>query len=245
MPTKKGKAVIELKDVWKIYKMGDVEVKALSGLDLTVNKGEFVSIMGPSGSGKSTSMNMVGCLDTPTRGKILLEGKDISEMEESDLAQIRGKKIGFIFQQFNLIPTLTALENVTLPMIFQNIDKEQREQKAKELLEMVDLGERMHHKPTELSGGQQQRVAIARSLCNDPEVILADEPTGNLDSKTGGTVMDFLKDLNKKGKTIVMVTHDEDVAMNAQRSEYLKDGKIIKTIHNKKNISKKTSKVKK
>jgi putative ABC transport system ATP-binding protein len=192
------KTVIELKDVWKIYKMGDVEVKALSGIDLTVEKGEFVSIMGPSGSGKSTSMNMIGCLDVPTKGKIFLEGKDISEMSESDLAQIRGKKIGFIFQQFNLISTLSALENVTLPMIFQNMSREERREKAKKLLEMVELGERMHHKPTELSGGQQQRVAIARSLCNDPEVILADEPTGNLDSKTGGTVMDFLKKLNRE-----------------------------------------------
>ncbi len=227
----KSDTVLELKDVWKIYKMGDVEVTALSGLTLLVKKGEFVSIMGPSGSGKSTAMNMIGCLDVPSKGHILLEGKDISTMSESSLAQIRGKKIGFIFQQFNLIPTLTAMENVMLPMIFQDVPREVRTEKARKLLEMVDLGQRLDHRPTELSGGQQQRVAIARALCNDPEVILADEPTGNLDSKTGSTVMDFLRKLNEKeGKTIIMVTHDEEVAKNADRIEYLKDGKVIKTL---------------
>lgn len=225
------KPIIELKDVWKIYKMGDVQVVALSGLNLVVRKGEFVSIMGPSGSGKSTAMNMIGCLDIPTRGVILLDGKDISKLEESELAQIRGRKIGFIFQQFNLIPTLTALENIMLPMIFQGVPKDERIEKARQLLRMVELEDRMDHKPNELSGGQQQRVAIARALSNDPEVILADEPTGNLDSKTGSTVMDFLKKLHdEKGKTIVLVTHDEDVAKNAERIEYLKDGKIIKTL---------------
>ncbi len=225
-----AKSVLELSNVWKIYKMGEVEVTALSGLNLKVLEGEFVSIMGPSGSGKSTAMNMIGCLDVPTTGHIFLEGKDISKLSESDLAQVRGKKIGFIFQQFNLISTLSALENVMLPMMFQDTPKEERIEKAIKLLEMVELGQRMHHKPSELSGGQQQRVAIARSLCNDPEVILADEPTGNLDSKTGHTVMDFLKKLNSEGKTIIMVTHDEGVAKNAQRIEYLKDGKIIKSI---------------
>jgi putative ABC transport system ATP-binding protein len=226
-----NKPIIELKDVWKIYQMGDVQVVALSGLNLAVKKGEFVSIMGPSGSGKSTAMNMVGCLDIPSKGSIFLDGKDISKLRESDLAQIRGRKIGFIFQQFNLIPTLTALENVMLPMIFQNIPKDERVEKAKKLLQLVDLGERMDHKPNELSGGQQQRVAIARSLSNSPEVILADEPTGNLDSKTGSTVMDFLRKLHEdEGKTIIMVTHDEDVAKNADRIEYLKDGKIVKTL---------------
>ena len=231
MSKKIDKPIIELNNVCKIYKMGDVEVKALCDMDLVVKKGEFLSIMGPSGSGKSTAMNMIGALDIPTRGKILLEGKDISQLAESDLAQIRGKKIGFIFQQFNLIPTLTAIENIMLPMIFQNIPRSQRFNRAKKLLEMVELGERIHHKPTELSGGQQQRVAIARSLANDPEVILADEPTGNLDSKTGHTVMDFLKKLHQdEGKTIIMVTHDENLAKKADRTEYLLDGTIVKKL---------------
>ncbi|MFH0869837.1 MAG: ABC transporter ATP-binding protein [archaeon] len=235
MAKKECDTILELKEVWKIYKMGDAEVSALSGLNLTVRKGEFLSIMGPSGSGKSTAMNMIGCLDVPSKGHIFLECKDISMMSESDLAQIRGKKIGFIFQQFNLISTLTALENVTLPMIFQETPRADRIIKAKRLLEMVGLGDRMYHKPNELSGGQQQRVAIARSLANDPEVILADEPTGNLDSKTGGTVMDFLRKLHEnEGKTIIMVTHDEDVAKNADRIEYLRDGKIVKTLKNEK-----------
>jgi len=233
MTKKECDTILELKDVWKIYKMGDVEVTALSGLNLTVRKGEFLSIMGPSGSGKSTAMNMIGCLDVPSKGHIFLECKDISMMTESDLAQVRGKKIGFIFQQFNLISTLTALENVTLPMIFQEIPRTDRIIKAKRLLELVELGDRMYHKPNELSGGQQQRVAIARSLANDPEVILADEPTGNLDSKTGGTVMDFLRKLHEQeGKTIIMVTHDEDIAKNADRIEYLRDGRILKTLKN-------------
>jgi putative ABC transport system ATP-binding protein len=228
---KKNEILLELNEVHKIYKMGENEVAALSGLSLIVKKGEFLSIMGPSGSGKSTAMNMIGCLDVPTKGHIYLEGKDISTMTESNLAQIRGKKIGFIFQQFNLISTLTSIENVMLPMIFQNISREERIEKATKLLELVDLKERMDHKPNELSGGQQQRVAIARSLANDPEIILADEPTGNLDSKTGSTVMDFLRKLHEKeGKTIIMVTHDEDVAKNADRIEYLKDVKLIKTI---------------
>ena len=225
--------VIKLENVWKIYKMGEVEVPALKGINLSVKKGEFLAVMGPSGSGKSTAMNMIGVLDIPTRGKIFLEGQDISKLAESDLAQIRGKKIGFIFQQFNLIPTISALENVALPMIFQNMPKEERFERATKLLEMVGLGERVRHKPNELSGGQQQRVAIARSLVNDPEVILADEPTGNLDSTSGRNVIDFLQDLHKKeNKTIVMVTHDQNVARHAQRTEYLHDGQIVrKTKH--------------
>ena len=221
--------IIRLNDVWKIYQMGEVKVNALRGMSLEIKRGEFVAIMGPSGSGKSTAVNMVGALDIPTKEKIYLENHDISKLSESDLAQIRGKKIGFIFQQFNLINTLSALENVTLPMIFQGIESEERTEKAKHILEMVGLGDRMSHKPTELSGGQQQRVAIARSLANDPEVVLADEPTGNLDSTTGETVMSFLENLNRKeGKTIIMVTHDVNVAHNADRIEFLSDGAIVK-----------------
>jgi len=220
--------IIELENVWKIYKMGLVNVNALQGINVKIKKGEFMAIQGPSGSGKSTSMNMIGCLDIPTKGKVFLDGNDISKLSESDLAQIRGKKIGFIFQQFNLIPTLTAIENVMLPMIFQGIEKEKRVARAKELLTMMDLGERLHHKPTELSGGQQQRVAIARSLANDPEVILADEPTGNLDSASGHNVIKFLEDLHHKGKTIIIVTHDEEVAKHTHRIVYIRDGQICK-----------------
>lgn len=220
--------IIMLDNVWKIYQMGEVKVEALRGLSLEIRKGEFVAIMGPSGSGKSTAVNMIGCLDVPTKGHIFLEQHDISKLSESDLAQIRGKKIGFIFQQFNLLNTLTALENVALPMLFQNTSREKRLETAKKLLEMVELGDRLNHKPNELSGGQQQRVAIARSLSNDPEVVLADEPTGNLDSKTGEIVIRFLEKLNKEGKTIIMVTHDANVARHAQRIEHLKDGRVVR-----------------
>ena len=225
--------LIKLENVWKTYKMGNVEVNALQGLNLDIKDGEFLAIMGPSGSGKSTVVNMIGCLDVPTKGKILLDAHDISKLSESELAQIRGRKIGFIFQQFNLIPTLTALENVMLPMIFQGIAESERIERAVKLLELVDLGDRIHHKPTELSGGQQQRVAIARALANNPEVIIADEPTGNLDSKTGTNVLEFLQKLHKKeNKTIVMVTHDANLSKTAERIEFLKDGRIIKSLSN-------------
>ncbi|MBI2650833.1 ABC transporter ATP-binding protein [Candidatus Woesearchaeota archaeon] len=225
--------MIQLENVWKIYKMGNVEVNALQGLNLDIKEGEFVAIMGPSGSGKSTAVNMIGCLDVPTKGKITLENHDISKLSESELAQIRGRKIGFIFQQFNLIPTLTALENVMLPMIFQGVGENERMEKATKLLELVGLGDRIYHKPSELSGGEQQRVAIARSLANDPEVVLADEPTGNLDSKTGANVLDFLEKLHRdERKTIVMVTHDQNLAKVAERIEFLKDGKIVKSLNN-------------
>ena len=220
--------IIRLDNVWKVYQMGEVKVEALRGLTLEIKKGEFVAIMGPSGSGKSTAVNMIGCLDVPTKGHIYLDQHDISKLSESDLAQIRGKKIGFIFQQFNLLNTLSALENVALPMLFQNTDREKRLETAKKLLEMVELGDRLNHKPNELSGGQQQRVAIARSLSNDPEVVLADEPTGNLDSKTGEIVIKFLEKLNKEGKTVIMVSHDANVARHAQRIEHLKDGRVVK-----------------
>lgn len=223
------KPILKLVDVWKIFKLGKVEVPAVRGMNLEVREGEFLSIMGPSGSGKSTVMNMVGCLDVPTRGKIYLEGDDISEMPESDLAQIRGKIIGFVFQQFNLIPTMTALENVMLPTVFQGLDEDARTRRAEKLLTKVGLGSRMHHKPNELSGGEQQRVAIARALTNNPDILLADEPTGNLDSKTGEEIMRFISKLHKEEhKTIVIITHDLHVAKHAKRIAYLRDGKIIK-----------------
>ena len=223
------KNIIELKNVAKYYYMGENIVKALDGVNIQIKKGEFVAIMGPSGSGKSTGMNLTGSLDLATKGEIFLDGINIEHLNESELAQIRGKKIGFIFQSFNLIPNLTALENVMLPMLFQGASKEEREEKAAQLLTMVDLGDRLDHYPNQLSGGQQQRVAIARSLANDPEIILADEPTGNLDSKTGEIVIKFLGELNKKGRTIIIVTHDPHLAMEHAKTIYwMKDGKIEK-----------------
>ncbi len=221
--------IINLKNIWKIYKMGEIEVPALKGVSLQITKGEFVAITGVSGSGKSTMMNLVGCLDLPTKGSIYLDSKDISKLSESDLAQIRGKKIGFIFQQFHLIPTLNTLGNVMLPLEFQDVPTDKAKEKATEILHLVGLGDRMEHLPSQLSGGQQQRVAIARSLANNPEVILADEPTGNLDSKTGTDVVTLLEDLwEKKGKTIIMVTHDMKLASYAKRIVQLRDGQIVK-----------------
>lgn len=216
--------IIELKDVWKIYKMDAVEVPALKGVNLDIKKGEFLVVLGPSGSGKSTLLNAVGCLDTPTRGTILLDGQDISKLDESHLAQIRGRKIGFVFQTFNLIPSLTALENVALPMTFQRVQREERTRKAREMLEKVGLGHRINFKPSQMSGGERQRVAIARALINNPEVILADEPTGNLDSKTGIEIMNILLKLNKEGKTIIMITHEAHLAKFAERICFLRDG---------------------
>jgi putative ABC transport system ATP-binding protein len=218
--------VIRLENVQKIYDLGKVKVEAVRGISLTIHKGEFVGIEGPSGSGKSTLLNMVGCLDVPTKGEIYLNDKKVSSLSESNLATIRGRRIGFIFQQFNLIPTLTALENVTLPMVFQGYGSVQRIKRGRELLRKVELEERMNHKPSELSGGQQQRVAIARALANNPSMILADEPTGNLDSKTGKHVMSLLNKLNDDGITIVMVTHDPISAKHAKRVFYLKDGQL-------------------
>lgn len=223
------KVVIKLDNVWKIYKMDNVEVPALKGLNLEVLEGEFLAILGKSGSGKSTALNSIGCLDLPTKGKVYLDGKDISMLDENELARIRGKKIGFIFQTFNLIPSLNALENVMLPMMFQNVNKQARLEKAKSLLEMVGLKERMNHTQSQLSGGERQRVAIARALVNDPEIILADEPTGNLDSKTGKEIINMLIDLNKKYKrTIIMITHDQSLAAYAERIVHLSDGMILK-----------------
>ncbi|MFA5992308.1 MAG: ABC transporter ATP-binding protein [Candidatus Pacearchaeota archaeon] len=223
--------IIKLKDVAKYYFMGENIVKALDGVNICIDKGDFVAIMGPSGSGKSTAMNLTGSLDLATRGDIFLGEQNIEHISESELAQIRGKRIGFIFQGFNLIPNLTALENVMLPMMFQGKTKEERQKRAEQLLKMVDLENRMDHYPNQLSGGQQQRVAVARSLANDPEVILADEPTGNLDTKAGEKVMDFLGDLNKKGKTIILVTHDPKLAEEHARKIYrIKDGQVEKVL---------------
>ncbi len=220
------KEIIKLKNVCRNYKLGNSIVRAVRNADLKINSGDFVAVVGPSGSGKSTLMNLIGALDLATNGEIFLDNKNIEHLTESNLAQIRGKKIGFIFQSFNLIPTLTALENVTLPMFFQNVSKKEREDRAKELLFELGLKERENHLPSELSGGERQRVAIARALANDPDVVLADEPTGNLDSKSGEKVLDILKDLNKKGKTIIIVTHDMHMAKKARRIVKIKDGKI-------------------
>ncbi len=229
------RAVIKLDHVSKIYKMGKVKVEALKEISLQVEEGEFLAITGKSGSGKSTMMNLVGCLDIPTKGKLYLDGKDITKLDESTLSQIRGRKIGFIFQQFNLIPTLTAEENVMLPGEFQNKDSEKLRIRARQLLHQVGMGERKHHRPTQLSGGQMQRVAIARALINDPEVILADEPTGALDTKTGEQVMEVLQNLHQKeGKSIVIVTHDPSLVKYAERVVELKDGMVINEYHHRK-----------
>ena len=220
-------SVIRLEDVWKIYEMGDVKVQALRGLTFRVSKGEFVCVKGPSGSGKSTAMNMIGALDYPTRGHVYLDNHDITELSESQLATVRGRKIGFVFQQFNLLANLSAIENVELPMMFQGVPSSRRHRRAKELLVRLGLGDRLEHRPSELSGGQQQRVSIARALSNNPEVILADEPTGNLDSTTGKVIINFLKELHKEGRTVIMITHDDSLARYADRVEKLKDGVIV------------------
>jgi putative ABC transport system ATP-binding protein len=223
------KTLIELKNVWKTYQVGNVPLDVLKGINLQINKGEFVAILGPSGSGKSTLMNQIGILDTPTKGAVYLESKDISLFEESELAQIRGRKIGFVFQQFNLIPTLTALENVMLPTIFQGVPEAERIKRATALLTQVGLGDRIDHKPTELSGGQQQRVAIARALVNDPEIILADEPTGNLDSTSGKQVMDMLTMFHHKDKkTIILITHDTHLVKFSSKTVVIKDGEVVR-----------------
>ena len=234
MTSKMVKPLIEMKNVWKRYSMGKAgNLVVLREIDLMIKSGEFVAITGPSGSGKSTMMNLVGALDVPSYGTILLDGKDVRKLNESSLATLRSQKIGFIFQQFNLIPTLSALQNVMLPMELNDVPDNTARQRASQLLTMLGLGERMNHKPTELSGGQQQRVAIARSLSNDPDIILADEPTGNLDSSTGKFVMKFLGDLNhKEGKTIILITHDLHLVTYAKRVVHVKDGKIEKDVKN-------------
>jgi len=220
--------IIQLKNVHKDFVMGDTTIHAVESIDLDINKGDFVAIVGPSGSGKSTMMNLVGALDLASEGDIFLDNINIEHLHESDLAQIRGKKIGFVFQTFNLIPTLTALENVMLPMIFQDVGLRERKERAVELLTDLGLGERLKHLPNELSGGERQRVALSRALANDPEVILADEPTGNLDSKRSKEIAQMFVKLSKQGKTIILVTHDMDVAKYASKVYKLKDGRIVK-----------------
>lgn len=223
----KTKNILNLENVSKIYQMDGVSVKALDNVTLTITEGDFVSIIGPSGSGKSTMMHIVGCLDTPTSGKVFLEGQEVSQMSERQLAQVRNKKIGFVFQQFNLLPRTSALENVSLPLLYNGTPSSQIPQKAAEVLGKVGLGERLGHHPNQLSGGQQQRVAIARALITDPSIILADEPTGNLDSKSGVEIMDIFKKLHHQGRTIILVTHDDEIADQAQRIIRLRDGKVI------------------
>ncbi|KGK99807.1 ABC transporter ATP-binding protein [Methanococcoides methylutens] len=221
--------LITFRDVWKTYQMGEVQVNALQNVSVSIDRGEFAAIIGPSGSGKSTMMNLVGCLDIPSDGEIFLKSRNISEMTESDLSTLRGKTIGFVFQQYNLIPGMTALENVLLPLEIQEFEDNIAMERAKEALEMVGLSDKLNNRPSQLSGGQQQRVSIARSLACDPELILADEPTGALDSKTGREVMNILQRLWKeRGKTVVMVTHDMDLAQYAERHIVLKDGQIVR-----------------
>lgn len=219
--------VIEAKDLTKVYQMGDIEVHALRGLSLKIQRGEVVAIMGPSGSGKSTLMNMIGCLDHPTSGEYLLDGEQVSNLKDDQLAEIRNRKVGFVFQTFNLLSRTTALSNVELPMRYSEMARGRKE-RAKSALELVGLSDRIHHRPNELSGGQQQRVAIARALVNDPAIILADEPTGNLDSKSGEEIMQLLLSLNKEqGTTLVIVTHDPEIAQQTQRTILIRDGVVV------------------
>jgi len=218
--------IIETHDISKIYRMGSETIHALKSVSIRINKGEYVAFMGPSGSGKSTLMNIIGCLDTPTGGSYILNGKDVSNMTDNELAEVRNKEIGFVFQTFNLLPRQSSLENVALPLIYAGYNKSQREEKAQQALESVGLGNRGKHKPNELSGGQRQRVAIARALINDPSIILADEPTGNLDTKTSYEIMELFEHLHAKGNTIIMVTHEEDIAKYAHRIVRLRDGLI-------------------
>ena len=223
--------LISLKSIYKIYNVGGEEVRALDGIDLDINENEYLAIMGPSGSGKSTLMNMVGCLDTPTSGIYEFEGEMVQVMDDSQLASIRNRKIGFVFQTFNLLPKATAQHNVEIPLVYANIRKRQRVEMASNALESVGLSDRSHHRPNELSGGQRQRVAIARALVNNPSIILADEPTGNLDSKSGHEIMNILDDLHQKGNTIILVTHEDDIAQHAHRVIRLLDGEITEDLN--------------
>jgi putative ABC transport system ATP-binding protein len=219
-------ALIETKDLWKTYVMGAEEIHALRGVDLTIDRGEYVAIMGPSGSGKSTLMNLIGCLDTPSKGSYLLNAKQVSQMNDDELARIRNEEIGFVFQTFNLLPRATALHNVELPLVYAGVPSADRQKLARKALERVELADRMSHRPNQLSGGQRQRVAIARALVNNPSILLADEPTGNLDTKTGLEIMGLFDKLHASGNTIIVVTHEADIAAHAHRAVHLRDGQI-------------------
>jgi putative ABC transport system ATP-binding protein len=225
---KRDGIVIRTFDLWKTYVMGDQEIHAVSGVDVEIHRGEYVAIMGPSGSGKSTLMNLIGCLDTPTKGQYYINGNLVSDMSDDELARIRNKEIGFVFQTFNLLPRASSLHNVELPLIYSGMGASERIAKAKEAMRQVDLEKRMDHKPNELSGGQRQRVAIARALVNNPSILLADEPTGNLDSATGNEIMALFETLHSKGNTIVLVTHEPDIANHAHRVIHIRDGKVEK-----------------
>jgi putative ABC transport system ATP-binding protein len=223
-------ALIETRDLWKTYVMGEEEIHALRDVSISIELGEYVAIMGPSGSGKSTLMNLIGCLDTPTKGSYVLNGQEVARMDDNELARIRNEEIGFVFQTFNLLPRATALHNVELPLVYAGVPAVEREKRARAALEKVELGSRMTHKPNELSGGQRQRVAIARALVNNPSILLADEPTGNLDSKTGAEIMGLFERLHQGGNTIVLVTHEADVAAYAHRTLHLRDGQVEKDV---------------